>query len=938
MASLNNTGQFQLTFDMGTAPKREKTGDSGEEKPSLFLLDGMALVYRSFFALQRTGMATKKGVPTGATYGFLVTLLKIYETYRPEYLAVAFDSAEKTFRHKLYEPYKANRPEPPEDLIAQLDVIFRLVEAMRIPVLKQPGYEADDLIGSAARKFEQQCSIYIVTPDKDLAQLVHDGIKILKPGKKQNELLLFGKKEVMEQFGVSPERFIDLLTLTGDSSDNIPGAKGIGPKTASKLLNTYGSLESIIKHLDELPARSRKSLEEFETSRKLIHDLVTIKTDLPFEATLQELECEEPDGPKLFALLDSLEMKSVAARIPQLFPGIRYPENSNTETSSPSVTPPENVKYHLIDDEKGVGRLEKKLAKLAAFAIDTETTSLDTLEAELVGMSFSWKPGEAYFIHFSEHGLTPSTALDILREILENSSIEKTGQNLKYDILVLKNYGIRLSPVGFDTMLASYVINPEEKHNLDDLADRHLGYRTTTYSELTGKGKKAIPIREVPVDKLTAYACQDADIALQLQHTQNEVLSENTKLDHICRKIEFPLVEVLAEMEYRGIALDTGQLQRTAETVNRQIEDLTERIYETAGESFNIDSPKQLGNILFNVLGLPAKKTTKTGYSTDVRVLEDLSLLHPVAKDILEYRSLQKLKTTYIEALPRMLSPKTGKLHTSFNQHITATGRLSSSNPNLQNIPIRTPLGREIRKAFIPANKDNYLLSADYSQIELRIAAEISQDPQLITAFKQGEDIHAATARTIFDTDDITDDMRRKAKEVNFGVLYGIQPFGLAQRLNIPQKEAKAIIDTYKSKYSGLFEALQHIIDSAAEKGYVATLLGRRRYIDNLQSRNRNIRSAAERAAMNTPIQGTAADIIKCAMSLTADKINSNRMKSAMLLQVHDELVFETTRDEKEALSATATECMIKAAEMCGLSNVPVEVEIGTGKNWLDAH
>ena len=929
MASLNNTSQFQLTFDMTTARK---------EKPSLFLLDGMALVYRSFFALQRTGMATKQGIPTGATYGFLVTLLKIYETYRPTYLAVAFDSAEQTFRHKLYEPYKANRPEPPEDLIAQLDVIFRLVEAMRIPVLKQPGYEADDLIGSATRKFEHLCTVYIVTPDKDLAQLVHDGVNILRPGKKQNELELLGSGEITAQFGVSPEHFIDLLTLTGDSSDNIPGAKGIGPKTASKLLNTYGSLETILKHLDELPPKSRKSLEEFETSRKLVQNLVTIKTDLPLGTTLHDLECEEPDGPELFNLLDNLEMKSVAARIPQLFPGIQFSENSNASTSNLSVKPPEDGAYHLIDDEKGVRNLKKKLAKLDGFAIDTETTSLNTLEAELVGMSFSWEPGKAYFIYFTEKGLTPATGLRILREVLENSAIEKTGQNLKYDILVLKNYGIRLSPVGFDTMLASYVINPEEKHNLDDLAAQHLGYRTTTYSDLTGTGKKAIPIREVPIDKLTAYACQDADIALQLQQIQSKVLNENTKLHNLCRNIEFPLVDVLADMEFKGISLDTSQLEQTAETVNRQLADLTERIYKTAGVSFNIDSPKQLGNILFNVLGLPAKKTTKTGYSTDVRVLEDLGLLHPVAQDILEYRSLQKLKTTYIEALPKMLSRKTGRLHTSFNQHIAATGRLSSSNPNLQNIPIRTPLGREIRKAFIPSEKDHYLLSADYSQIELRIAAEISQDSQLITAFKQGEDIHAATAKTIFDTDNVTEDMRRKAKEVNFGVLYGIQPYGLAQRLGISQKEAKAIIETYKSKYPGMFEALQKIINDATERGYVTTLIGRRRYINNLRSKNRNIRSAAERAAMNTPIQGTAADIIKCAMSLAAEKLKNNGLQSSMLLQVHDELVFETTHEEKEALSKIATDCMRKAAEICGLANVPVEVEIGTGKNWLDAH
>lgn len=937
MVSLNNGGQFQLTFDMKAAPNREQPNETGE-KPSLFLLDGMALVYRSFFALQRTGMATKEGIPTGAVYGFLVTLLKIYETYRPNYLAVAFDSAEKTFRHKLYEPYKANRPEPPEDLIAQLDAIFRIVDAMHIPVLKQPGYEADDLIGSAARKFEQECVVYIVTPDKDLAQLVHDGVKILKPGKRQNELALFGNREIKEQFGVAPERFIDLLTLTGDSSDNIPGAKGIGPKTASRLLNTYGSLESILEQLDELPPRLRNSLEEFEISRKLVQDLVTIRTDLPLGATLQDIACTDPDGQKLFELLDSLEMKSVAARIPQIFPKTRLPGNSNADTPQPEVTAPEDVTYHLIDDEKGVDKLEKKLAQLTGFAFDTETTSLNTLEAELVGMSFSWKPREAYFIYFSEQGLKPETALNILRQVLENPDIEKKGQNLKYDILVLKNYGIRLSPVGFDTMLASYVINPEEKHNLDDLADRHLGYRTITYGELTGTGKNAISIQEVPVNKLTIYACQDADIALRLQQKQSRVLDGNPELDHLSRNIEFPLVEVLADMEYRGISLDISQLERTAETVNRQIENLKERIHKTAGTGFNIDSPKQLAEILFNVLGLPAKKTTKTGYSTDVRVLEDLSLLHPVAKDILKYRSLQKLKTTYIDALPRMLSSKTGKLHTSFNQHIAATGRLSSSNPNLQNIPIRTPLGREIRKAFIPSDNDNYLLSADYSQIELRIAAEISQDLQLVTAFKEGEDIHSATARVIFDAEEITEEMRRKAKEVNFGVLYGIQPFGLAQRLSIPQKEAKAIIETYKSKYPGLFEALQKIIGDAAEKGYVTTLIGRRRYIDNLRSRNRNIRMAAERAAMNTPIQGTAADIIKYAMSLAAEKIQNEGLQSSMLLQVHDELVFETTREEKKKLSEIVTNCMVKAAEICGLANVPIEVEIGTGKNWLEAH
>ncbi len=937
MVSLPDNGQIELTFDMNASQDREKTEASGN-KPTLFLLDGMALVYRSFFALQRTGMVTSKGVPTGATYGFLMTLLKIHEAYRPDYLAVAFDSAEKTFRHKLYKPYKANRPEPPEDLITQLDLIISLIDAMRIPLLKQPGFEADDLIATAARQFETACEIFIVTPDKDLAQLVQEGVTILKPGKRQNELELFGRDEIKEKFGVDPDRFVDFLMLTGDSSDNIPGAKGIGPKTAARLINTYGGINAILNHLDDLPPASRSSLKEFETRRDLVRELVTVRTDLSLEPGLDDLACSDPDGDKLFGLLDTLEMKNAATRIPRIFPDVQPSGNKSSHNPDLTDITVEKPAYHLVGDVDGARQLEKKLARLPDFAFDTETTSLNTLEAELVGMSFSWQPKEAYYIHCSKTGLTPEKALSIFRDVLENPTIGKTGQNLKYDILVLKNYGIGLSPVAFDTMIASYVINPEEKHNLDDLAERHLNYRTRKYADLTGTGKKAIPIQDVHLDDLTAYACQDADIALRLSQKQVGILDKNPELDRLCRDIEFPLVDVLAEMEYNGIALDTAQLERTSETVNRALEELTERIHDTAGTSFNIDSPKQLADILFNVLGLPAKKTTKTGYSTNVRVLEELSLLHPIAQDILEYRSLHKLKTTYIEALPKMLNPVTGRLHTSFNQHITATGRLSSSNPNLQNIPIRTPLGREIRKAFVPSDPENVLLSADYSQIELRIAAEISQDPQLVTAFRKGEDIHSATARTVFDTEEITPDMRRKAKEVNFGILYGLQPFGLAQRLNIPQKEARSIIETYTSKYPDLFNALKQIISDTAEKGYVTTLIGRRRYIDTISSRNRNIRMAAERAAMNTPIQGTAADIIKRAMSLTAEELKTRGLQSTMLLQVHDELVFETTEHEKESLRSIVTDCMKKAAEECGLKSVPVDVETGTGKNWLDAH
>ncbi len=938
MASSNSSGRRQLALDMSSTRENPGAEENGNSSPQLFLLDGMALVYRSFFALQRTGMSTKDGVPTGATYGFLSTLLKILETYNPSHLAVAFDSAEKTFRHELYDSYKANRPAPPEDLVNQLDTIFELIDALRIPVLKQPGYEADDLIGTAARMFEKRSPVFIVTPDKDLAQLVHHGVRILKPGKRQNDLEMMGEDEVRTQFGVMPELFVDLLTLTGDSSDNIPGAKGIGPKTASKLLNAYGSLDGVMQHLEELPAKSRTSLEEFRDRQDLIRELVTIRTDIELDTSFEEMARAEPDGEKLFGLLERLELKTLAQRIPQLFPGIAGAEATTGDPAERLRSPQEGASYNLVDTLDGVERLIDRLEKLNGFAIDTETTSLDTLEAELVGLSFSWKPKEAWFIHCTPQGLDAQTVLERLRPVLENRSILKTGQNLKYDILVLKNHGIDLAPVGFDTMLASYIVDPEEKHNLDDLAERKLGYRTTTFSELTGTGKQALSIRDVPADRLKDYACQDADVTLQLEERLSTELRENVELDRLCRTIEFPLVTVLADMEHHGIALDTEHLAETAKTVRKTLAGLTERIHETAGTPFNIDSPKQLGHILFTVLGLPSKRTTKTGYSTDVRVLEELAVLHPIASDILEYRSLQKLRTTYIEALPKMLSPRTGKLHTTFNQHITATGRLSSSNPNLQNIPIRTELGREIRKAFIPSKHNALLLSADYSQIELRIAAELSQDRQLIDAFRNREDIHATTARVVFDTPDITPDMRRKAKEVNFGVLYGLQPFGLAQRLNITRKEAGSIIDTYVSKYPALFEALGKIIEDATQKGFVTTLLGRRRYIANLRSRNGNVRKAAERAAMNTPIQGTAADIIKCAMALIADRLSERKMTSAMLLQVHDELVFETTAAEKEALTVVVRDAMVKAAEICGLATVPVEVEIGSGKNWLDAH
>ncbi len=792
-----SSNQLEFFLPADPAPKAEKITPQ-HEKPALFLLDGMAIIYRSFFALQRAGMTSRDGMPTGAIYGFASALFKIFETYKPHYLAAVFDSKEKTFRHDMYPAYKANRQTPPEDLIVQLDAVFELLEALDIPLLKAPGYEADDLIGTAARKFEDVCQVYIVTPDKDLAQLVHDGVKILKPGKNQNELELFGQKEIAEQFGVAPELFTQFLTLTGDTSDNIPGAKGIGPKTASSLLLTYGSIENIYKHLDDISPKNRQSLEEFQPRLDLITKLVTIRTDLQVDVTLNELECGVPDRTKLLPLLQKLGLKTIISRLPVAFNEYEqspadeaamheHPADQPDDKQPLLRSPQTGADYALVDTSEKLDELVLSLQNAKRIAVDTETTSLDTFEAELAGMSFSIEPGKARFIAFNHSALQRESTLEILRPLLENPSILKSGQNLKYDILVLKKYGIELSPVGFDTMLASYVLDPEEQHNLDDMAARHLGYRTTTFEELVGTGKTKLSIYDVEPRKLSDYGCQDADLALQLEDMFRKKLEDEKELLSICENIEFPLVEVLAAMEYEGICIDSLSLEKASEAATIELKKLTDKIYAATGSEFNIDSPKQLAHILFDVLGLPAKKTTKTGFSTNVEVLEELAPLHPVASDLLEYRSLQKLKNTYIDALPKIVNPRTGRLHTSFNQQITATGRLSSSKPNLQNIPIRTALGKEIRRAFIPSSPDKWLLSADYSQIELRIAAEISGDPQLLDAFRNREDIHTATARVIFGTSEIDSDMRRKAKEVNFGVLYGIMPFGLSKRLNITQ-------------------------------------------------------------------------------------------------------------------------------------------------------
>ncbi len=928
-------------------------------RPTLFLLDGMALIYRAYYALMPARMQTKAGFPTGAAFGFTNTLIKLIENYAPTYIAVAFDSKEKTFRHEKYPDYKANRPLPPDELLMQLEKIYNIVQGYGIKTLKLPGYEADDIMGSLAKKFEPECDIFLVTPDKDFAQLVSEHIHILKPAKDDDTFERYGRQEVKEKYGVYPEQFIDMLTLMGDSSDNIPGVDGVGPKTAAALINEYGSLDTLLKNAHLIKkAKLRDNLLKAKNQLQLSRFLVTIKTDLQIEEPIEAFEQKPPLPELLIPVLEELEFKQFLARLKRNKRIITDEEwhidTDNTTDSDEDIsfdfganigedytsqlpTPQSVGHYMLINTPEGLTELIQKLEHTKEFALDTETTSLDALEAQLVCMSFAIKAREAYTIDF-RHTLSMQEALQHLKPILENPNIRKVGQNVKYDYIVLKNYDITLAPPYFDTMLASYVLNPDEPHNLDDMVAEYLKFRTVRYTDLVGTGKMQKRIEEVPIEDLKNYACQDADMALQLKGILYEKLSLEPALMTICTTIEFPLLRTLAEMEYTGVAIDTSVLSELSKTLDVAIQEAAQAVYAAAGETFNIDSPKQIAQVLFEKMKLPAKKRTKTGYSTDVKVLEELAEEFPIAGKILEYRSLQKLKSTYVDALPSLIRKKTGKVHTSFNQSVVATGRLSSSNPNLQNIPIRTPIGRQIRRAFVASRPDYMLLSADYSQIELRIAAELSGDETMQRAFKNGEDIHRATAKVIFETENITPEMRRKAKEVNFGVLYGIQPFGLAQRLDISQSEAKAIIENYKAKYPKIFEFLSWVLEQARTKGYVETALGRRRYFKDIKHKSFSIRNAAERAAINAPIQGTAADMIKLAMIQIDEQMRLEKLESKMVLQVHDELLFDAPKSELEVLSAMVKKQMIEAAQRAGLKTVPVAVEVGIGENWLVAH
>ncbi|NQT24208.1 DNA polymerase I [candidate division KSB1 bacterium] len=898
----------------------------------LFLLDGTALAYRSYFAFIRNPLINSKGINTSGVYGFATTLTRILKDEKPDYFGCVFDTRAPTFRHKMYIPYKATRDKMPDEMADQFPAIRNLVETFQIPILEKEGFEADDVMATLAKQAESQgLETYLMTSDKDLMQLVSDRVKMYSFGKPSEGPTIVDSARVEEKMGVPPSKIIDLLGLMGDSSDNIPGVAGVGPKTAVQLLNQFDSLEAVLDGSDQI---ERKSLrEKIEASREqalLSKELVILKTDVELDIQLEDLQVQPPDQEVLIALFQDLEFTRLLSQV--------------SEISGTPVQDSSKRDYCTVDTPEALNSLLQSLRNSKMFAVDLETTSLSPIDAEIVGLSFSWESEQAAYvplIAFQQQGDLFYSVLDTLKPILENSSIRKCGQNIKYDMLVLKHHGILLHGVDFDTMVAAYLVNPSSRqYNLDALALEYLNLQKIKTKDLIGSGSKQLTMDQVEVEKVAEYACEDAEVAFRLREILEPKLKES-ETDELFRTVEMPLVPVLMEMEENGVALDRDLLGEMSKDMEGQLETLKKEIYEIAGEEFNINSTQQLGVILFEklkvheLLGGRKPRRTKTGYSTDVRVLESLAS-HPLPKRMLDYRQLTKLKSTYIDALPKLIHPKTGRVHASFNQTVAATGRLSSSNPNLQNIPIRTELGREIRKAFIAGSKNGKILSADYSQIELRLMAHLSGDETLVESFRNGEDVHRRTAAEIFDKsqDEVTDDDRRQAKTINFGIMYGMGAYGLASRLSISVESAQSFIGAYFAQYPKVNEFIARTISEAHTKGYVTTLLNRRRYLPELVSQNKNIRDFGERTSVNTPIQGTAADMIKIAMIRISDRLQSESWQSKMILQIHDELVFDVVEGETEKLTEMVRSEMEGAIEL----SVPVIVDVGVGENWFEAH
>lgn len=938
----------------------------------LFLLDAMALIYRAHFAFQKTPRISSKGLNTSAVFGFANTLLEILAKEKPTHLGVAFDTPTPTFRHVQFEAYKAQRQEQPEDITVAIPYVKRLLEAMNIPILLMEGYEADDVIGTLVKKAvreHEDMEIYMMTPDKDYGQLVEERIKMYKPAFMGKGVEILGPQEVCDKWGIeSVSQVIDILGLMGDAVDNIPGIPGIGEKTAQKLIAEFGSVENLIANADKLKGKQKENVVNFAQQGLLSKELATILCEVPIEFHEESLRLSEVNKDLLSPLLDELEFRTLRKRLlgeesepvakeetvsakaskaaaagqMDLFGGLVSEKPlAVTETTLESK---QNIfstihQYHAVDTPELRQNLVHFLSLQEAICFDTETTSVDAVEAELVGLAFAYRKGEAFYVPVPADQAQAQAIVDEFRPVLENESIEKIAQNIKYDLMVLQRYGLTVKGKLYDTMLAHYLIEPEKRHNMDILAEDYLNYTPVSIEELIGKkGAKQGNMRDVELEKIKEYAAEDADITLQLKDRLHPILAENAGAVKLFEEVEMPLTQVLADIEMEGVRIDTeflGNMSKELETDMRIVQD---RVFELAGVEFNIGSPKQLGEILFEKLKLdPKAKKTKTGqYMTGEEILSKLESEHEIAKKILDFRELQKLKSTYVDALPQLVSPTTGRIHTSFNQAVAVTGRLSSTNPNLQNIPIRTPRGREIRKAFIPRNEEFLILSADYSQIELRIMAAFAQDESMIEAFNQGRDIHATTAAKVFNVslDEVTSDMRRKAKTVNFGIIYGVSAFGLSQQIAISRTEAKEIIDSYWREFPAIKQYMDSAVIKARDTGYCETILGRRRYLRDINAQNMVERGFAERNAINAPIQGSAADMIKVAMIKVNDFIKKEKLRSRMILTVHDELVFDAHRDELDLLKERVNDLMIHAIDF----PVKMETGMGVGQNWLEAH
>ena len=957
----------------------------------LFLLDAMALIYRAHFAFQKTPRISSTGMNTSAVFGFANTLLEVISKEKPTHIGVAFDTPTPTFRHVQFEAYKAQRQAQPEDITIAIPYIKRLCAAMNIPMLIMPGYEADDVIGTIAKRAARghdDMEIYMMTPDKDYGQLVEERIFMYKPAYMGKGVEVMGIAEICERWGIDDVmKVIDILGLMGDASDNIPGIPGIGEKTAQKLIEEYGSVENLIANVDKLKGKQQENVRNFAEQGLLSKELATIHCEVPVTFDEEDLKMSEVNKELLSALLDELEFRTLRRRMlgeeggesggrqsavgnqpstqspklkaqssagqmdmfsslaPEKQLDIFSSDSDNTVFSTNIESQKNNIhttvhQYQLVDTPELRQSLIYFLSLQDSICFDTETTNIDAVEAELVGMSFAYRAGEGYYVPVPANQSEAQAIVNEFKVIFENENIEKIAQNIKYDLMVLTHYGVEMKGKTYDTMLAHYIIEPEKRHGMDILAEDFLNYTPVSIEEIIGKkGVKQGNMRDADIEKVKEYAAEDADITFQLKDKLHPILAQNPSAIKLFEDVEMPLTQVLCDIEMEGVKLDTDFLGAMSKVLEKDMLEVQTIIFGLAGQEFNINSPKQLGEILFDKLKLdPKAKKTKTGqYMTGEDILSKLELQnHEIARKILDFRELQKLKSTYVDALPLLISPKTGRIHTSFNQAVTSTGRLSSTNPNLQNIPIRTPRGREIRKAFIPKNDDFLILSADYSQIELRIMAAFAKDESMIEAFNQGRDIHATTAAKVFNVslDEVTSEMRRKAKTVNFGIIYGVSAFGLAAQIGVSRTEAKELIDNYWKEFPSIKKYMNDAVIIARENGYVETILGRRRYLRDINSQNMVERGFAERNAVNAPIQGSAADMIKIAMIKVNDFIKQEKLQSRIILTVHDELVFDVHKSELELMKNKVNELMVNAIPF----PVKMETGMGVGLNWLEAH